>query len=114
MPFYRNREGMNQARYGVPTDMSTNDDTTSTIEAVEFYWRNGCGFCARLDRQLNKAGIPMNKHNIWDNPDHAAFVRSVADGNETVPTIRIGDVSMVNPSLKDVKAVLQEKAPHLV
>ena len=37
----------------------------TTINAVQFYWRPGCGFCARLDRALEHAGIPMAKHNIW-------------------------------------------------
>lgn len=87
---------------------------SESIDAIEFFWRPGCGFCMMLDRKLKKADIPMDKKNIWENPEDAAFVRSVADGNEVVPTIRIGDVSMVNPSAKQVIAVLQEKAPHLV
>ena len=84
------------------------------ITGVEFYWRPGCPFCMSLERGLNKAGIPLNKHNIWDDPAHAATVRSIADGNETVPTVVIGDVSVVNPSAKQVKRVLADKAPHLV
>jgi hypothetical protein len=30
-------------------------------------------------------------------------VRAVADGNETVPTLRIGDAWLVNPSADDVE-----------
>ena len=84
------------------------------ITGVEFYWRPGCPFCVGLERKLNKAGVALNKHNIWDDPAHAAYVRSKADGNETVPTVTIADVSMVNPSAKQVMDVLGEKAPHLV
>jgi len=84
------------------------------INGVEFYWRPGCGFCMNLDRGLSKAGIQMNKHNIWDNPAHAATVREWANGNETVPTVIIGDVGLVNPSANQVIGVLAEKAPHLV
>jgi len=87
---------------------------TSEITGVEYYWRPGCPFCMGLERNLDKAGIPLNKHNIWDDPAHAATVRSIADGNETVPTVVIGDVSMVNPPADQVIAVLAEKAPHLV
>ncbi len=36
--------------------------------------------------------------NIWDDPDGAAFVRSVADGNETVPTVVIDAVAHINPT----------------
>ena len=59
-----------------------------------------------LERGLKKANIPLDKRNIWDDPSAAAFVRSVADGNETVPTIRIGGTSLVNPSKKQVVAAL--------
>ena len=84
------------------------------LTGVEFYWRPGCGFCMRLDRDLQKAGVTMNKHNIWDDPSHADTVRKWAKGNETVPTVVIGDVGLVNPSKDEVIGVLAAKAPHLV
>lgn len=84
------------------------------IDAVDFYWRQGCGFCMALDRGLTKAGIPMNKLNIWDDPQHAATVRSLANGNETVPTVVVGSTSMVNPRVSQVIDALRHEAPHLV
>ena len=88
----------------------TNDESTG----VDFYWRPGCGFCMMLERRLSAAGVPLEKHNIWDDPAHAETVRRWANGNETVPTVVIGDVGLVNPSADDVIAVLTSKAPHLV
>jgi len=88
--------------------------SNDTIDGVEFYWRPGCGFCMRLDRRLSRAGIPMRRHNIWDDPAHAAEVRKWARGNETVPTVVIGGVGLVNPSADDVMSVLAAQAPHLV
>ncbi len=67
-----------------------------------------------LERSLNKAGVPLDKRNIWDDPDAAAFVRSVADGNETVPTIAVGSTFMVNPSGKQVIKAMAEQTPHLL
>ncbi len=84
------------------------------LDGVDFYWRPGCPFCNSLDRGLSKLGIPMNKRNIWDNPKYADTVRSIANGNETVPTVVIDGVGMVNPSANEVVRVLAEKAPHLV
>lgn len=86
----------------------------STIEAIEFYWRPGCGFCMALERNLERAGIPMNRHNIWESPDDAAIVRSIAGGNETVPTVVVGEIGMVNPRLAQVVEALEVEAPHLV
>lgn len=96
-------------------DSSMSEDTQQpTIDAVEFYWRPGCPFCAMLERDMTAAKIPMAKRNIWEEPAAAEFVRSVADGNETVPTVRIGDNALVNPPIGDVKNLLSEVAPHLV
>lgn len=94
-------------------ETNTNMDE-APITGVEYYWRPGCPFCMALERGLNKADIPLNKHNIWDDPSAAATVRSIADGNETVPTVVIGEITMVNPSAKQVKAVVKDKAPHLL
>ena len=67
-----------------------------------------------LERDLGAAGIPIDKRNIWDDPSAAEFVRSVADGNETVPTVRIGEREMVNPPVSLVAQALTEVAPHLL
>lgn len=88
--------------------------THDQITAVDFYWRPGCGFCMMLDRALGKVGVPMHKHNIWDDPADAAIVRRWADGNETVPTVVVDGVGLVNPSAAEVLSLLSRKAPHLV
>jgi len=82
--------------------------------AIDFYWRPGCGFCMMLDRNLSKAGLKLEKHNIWDSPADAAIVRGHARGNETVPTVVVGDTALVNPSAGQVMNLISEKAPHLL
>ena len=73
---------------------------------VVLYWRPGCGFCAALERGLTKAGVSLEKRNIWDDPEAATFVRSVARGHETVPTVVVGGRAMVNPSVDVVLEAL--------
>jgi glutaredoxin len=85
-----------------------------STDAVHYYWRPGCPFCSMLRRGLDKAGIETVDHNIWHDPEAAATVRFHADGNETVPTVVVGDVGMVNPSTKQVTAHLEQFAPHLL
>jgi glutaredoxin len=85
-----------------------------TPDAVHYYWRPGCGFCMLLRRGLDKAGIETIDHNIWDDPEAAAVVRSHAHGTETVPTVVIGNVGMVNPSAKQIAHHLEQMAPHLL
>jgi glutaredoxin len=91
------------------------DDTTTDVPSrIDLYWRPGCGFCVMLQRQLDKLGIERVEHDIWENPDDAAIVRRHANGNETVPTVVIGDVGFVNPSAHDLVAYLLDRHPHLL
>lgn len=78
---------------------------------VVVHWRPGCGFCSRLFRKLDSTGLRYDRADIWEDEDAAAFVRSVANGNETVPTVRIGEVALVNPSAREVLDAAAEHAP---
>ncbi|MCH2633975.1 MAG: hypothetical protein MKZ71_10215 [Acidimicrobiales bacterium] len=55
-----------------------------------------------LDRQLSTSDLQITYRNIWEDPEAAAFVRDHANGNEVVPTVKIGDVVLVNPSAEEV------------
>jgi mycoredoxin len=81
---------------------------------ITVFWRPGCPFCSSLLRGLDRSGLRYQRTNIWDDEDAATYVRSVAAGNETVPTVRIGDTALVNPSARQVLATVAEAAPdHL-
>ena len=75
------------------------------IEEVVVYWRPGCGFCGSLLRDLDRLGVTYRQVNIWDVPGAAEVVRSFARGHETVPTVVMGRVGLVNPSAHEVLAV---------
>jgi mycoredoxin len=70
------------------------------------YWRPGCPYCARLRLALTGRTRHASWVNIWRDPDGAAAVRAVADGNETVPTVVYGGTAHVNPAPSSVR-------PHL-
>ncbi len=76
-------------------------------ETMRLYWRPGCPYCARLTVRLRLARIPLDKVNIWEDGEAAAIVRSVNDGDELVPTVRIGDRFLSNPTLREVRAALR-------
>ncbi len=94
------------------------DDTLSPDAAeavrIDLYWRPGCGFCSMLQRKLDKLGVERTEHNIWDDPSNAAIVREHANGNETVPTVVIGERGFVNPSAGALVAFLGEHHPELL
>jgi glutaredoxin-like protein len=94
--------------------MHVSDETPTTTDTtaptVTFYWRPGCPFCNALAGGLQQAGVAFEPVNIWDDPAAAAFVRSVAGGNEVVPTITVGSTSLVNPSPAAVVRLVQTVA----
>lgn len=88
------------------TDSSYPAPAVAASPAITVYWRPGCGFCSRLFRQLDQAGISYEAMNIWDDPNAAATVRSLARGSETVPTVVVGGAGFVNPSVGEISAAL--------
>jgi glutaredoxin len=85
------------------------------VDALTLYWRPACGFCAALRHQLARTDLEVTEVDIWDDPTGAAVVRRFAGGNETVPTVVIGDpdaddaIGLVNPTLAEVLAALDAR-----
>jgi len=96
--------------------MSTEPEPTvdSTATTITVYWRPGCGFCSRLLRWIDRAGVPATLRNIWEDPEAAAAVRAVTGGDETVPTVTIGQRALVNPSPRALQAAIATEAPELL
>jgi mycoredoxin len=78
--------------------------------ALTVYSTTWCGPCKRLKSQLAREGISFDEIDIERDPEAAAFVMSVNDGNQVVPTVVIetsnGRVVRTNPSAREVKALL--------
>ena len=73
-----------------------NSDRTPVI----VYSRPGCPYCFLLRRGLRRRNVPFTEIDIWQDPDAAAAVRAVADGNETVPTVHVAGQWLVNPGAR--------------
>lgn len=83
-------------------------------EGMVVYWRPMCPYCMKLRLRLRLTRLRYTEVNIWRDPEAAAFVRSVADGNETVPTVTVAGRAMVNPSKKQLMKAVATHAPHLL
>ena len=96
--------------HGVAIDASGEprrvDGTTFAPPRVIVYWRPGCPSCTRLLGGLARLGVTHDAVDIWRDSDSASFVRQVAHGNETVPTVIVGDRTLVNPSLDELVGAL--------
>lgn len=71
------------------------------------YWRPGCPFCMRLRATLGATSRRAYWVDIWKDPEGAAAVRSVADGNETVPTVMLAGRPHVNPDPRWLRSQLR-------
>ena len=91
-------------------------DTVETpgLDLVTVYWRPGCPYCAALRRGLRRAGLVTTEVNIWAEPEAAAIVRSIAGGNETVPTVVVAGTGLVNPKVRTVLDAVHALVPDLV
>ena len=81
---------------------------------LQVYWRPGCSYCTAMRAALKDAGVDATWRNIRDDADAAAFVRSAANGNETVPTVAYDDQVLVAPRPARLIGDLQETHPELV
>ncbi|MEU4293184.1 glutaredoxin domain-containing protein [Kribbella sp. NPDC026596] len=87
---------------------------TGNRAAATVYWRPGCPSCGRLLGDLERIGLPIDKVDIWADRGAAARVRAIADGNETVPIVVVGDTAMVNPRAADVVDAVRGHTPDLL
>ena len=76
---------------------------------MAIYWRPGCPFTARLRMAVRRHRERIAWVNIWEDEAGRAYVRSVNDGNETVPTVVIDGVAHTNPDPSLVTAALSPR-----
>jgi mycoredoxin len=72
-----------------------------TNAPLTIYTTPWCGYWSRLKKVLKAPGICYNEVDIEREPAAAEFVGSVNGGNQTVPTVRFADGSMLtNPETR--------------
>ena len=70
--------------------------------SITLYTRPGCRYCFLLRQRLRLRRLTFTEINIWTEPDAAAAVRTVAGGNETVPTVHVAGEWLINPRAEHV------------
>jgi glutaredoxin len=75
------------------------------------YFKPGCPFGIRLRAALWLRGVPYVAIRFRDDEAGAAQVRTVNDGNEISPTVRVGDVWLTNPRWRQVAAEMRAAIP---
>jgi mycoredoxin len=84
-------------------------EQTAPSSAAPFtmYTTPWCGYCHRLQGQLDREGIVYDVVDIERVEGAAEVVMAVNEGNQTVPTLVYSDgTAQTNPSMQQVKAKL--------
>jgi mycoredoxin len=82
----------------------------NAVDEIVIYWRPDCVFCLNLLLRLRGTRLRYRKVDIRKDLEAKAFVRSVADGNETVPTVVVAGRALVNPSKRQVLEAVRAHA----
>ena len=78
-----------------------------TQATFTMYTTPWCGYCHRLQSQLDREGIRYDVVDIEQVPAAAEVVMSANGGNQTVPTLVYSDgAAHTNPSIRQVKEKL--------
>jgi glutaredoxin len=79
------------------------DDAAARAQAAArgvplIYWRPGCAYCVRLRLALGRRGRRAVWVDVSRDERASARVRDVNGGDETVPTVFVGEDAHTNPS----------------
>jgi len=75
-------------------------------QPVTMYTTAWCGYCKRLERQMDEAGIAFRTVDIEAQEHHGDRIEAQTGGYRTVPTLEISGRLYVNPSIGQVKKAL--------
>jgi len=77
------------------------------MNSLTVYTTPWCGYCHRLTKQLERAGVAFSTVDIETDAEAARFVEGINGGNQTVPTVVLPDGdALTNPPIGVVLARL--------
>ena len=66
-----------------------------------------CGYCRRLKRQMEEAGISYREVDLDEDPSFTEKIIARTGGYRTVPTVDVAGELLVNPTVGEIEAALQ-------
>ena len=73
------------------------------MSEVTMYSTPWCGYCRRLKRQFDEAGIAYVEVDLDEHPRFGDRIVEATGGSRVVPTIEVGGRLLVNPTLVEVE-----------
>lgn len=73
---------------------------------VTMYSTTWCGYCRRLKRQMDEAGISYEVIDVDEEPGYDDRIIAATGGFRVVPTLEVGEKLLVNPTIREVEEAL--------
>ena len=70
---------------------------------ITMYSTTWCGYCRRLKRQLDEAGIEYREIDVDATPGYDERIIAASGGFRVVPTLEVGGRLLVNPTIREVE-----------
>ena len=86
--------------------LDTGNRMARTQSLVTLFTTEWCGYCRRLKRQMDDAGIPYSEVDIDVETLYGARISAETGGYRTVPTAEVDGRLLVNPTLAEVVAAV--------
>ena len=74
--------------------------------AVTMYSTTWCGYCRRLKRQLDEAGIRYEEIDVDRDHGFDGRIMEASGGFRVVPTLEVEGELLVNPTIQEVRRAL--------
>lgn len=98
---------------GLSSPTGAPDGGTPESTPLTLYWRPGSPQCARLRGHLRRVGLATVAVDIAQDEAAAARLRALTQGRETVPTLVVDRVVLINPRPHRAVALVAEVRPDL-
>lgn len=84
-------------------------DATDAAQRLTLYHRQGCPYCARVERALRELNVDLTRHDVREDPSAKERLYA-ATGRHTVPVLRIeGEQTRWMPESRDIVIYLFER-----
>jgi mycoredoxin len=90
----------------MPVILNQSENSYMSESAVTMYSTTWCGYCRRLKRQMDEAGIPYEEIDVDQDHGFDGAIMEASGGYRVVPTLNVGGELLVNPTIQEVRRAL--------
>lgn len=79
---------------------------------VSVYGSRSCPDTTRATAFLDRLGVPYEFKDVDQNPEYNEFIAGLNHGKRVMPTIRVENENLINPSESDLEQAVKKAAAN--